>query len=135
MKNWAGIGSFLLVLSLSGCATSGMEATGSPMGDPEYAKHLVVHNSALANKIIITEMHSRVTNDLLEARVVLTNLTSTDKNIQYRFSWYDDDNFEVDQGSEAWTPVTMHGKASVQMSGVAPNPSATTYKVNVRALK
>ena len=119
----------------AGCATSGMEATGKTTGDPEYAKHLVIHNEPLANKIIIQEMHSRFTGDLLEASVVLANLTSTDKSIQYKFSWYDKDSFEVDPGSDSWTPAVMHGNATINMRAVAPNPSVKTYKVNVRELK
>lgn len=124
-------GLLAVVLMVAGCATSGMEATGKP-GDDKYAKHLVIHNESLANKIIITDMHSRVTGGLMEAEVVLTNQTSTDKSMQYQFSWFDKDNFEVEQGSRAWIPVTLFGKASVSLKAVAPNPSVTTYKVNVR---
>jgi uncharacterized protein YcfL len=126
--------SFVLVLVTTGCATSGIEATGKPMGDPEYAKHLVIHNESLAGNVTITDMQSRVTGGLLEVNVVLTNLTSTDKNIQYQFSWYDADNFEVEQGSRSWTPVTLNGHANVSMKAVAPNPSVKSYKVNVREM-
>jgi uncharacterized protein YcfL len=116
----------------AGCATSGIEATGKPGADPKYAKHLVIHNESLADKIIITDMHSRVTGGLLEAEVVLTNQTSTDKAMQYQFSWFDKDNFEVEQGSRAWIPVTLFGKANISLKAVAPNTTVTTYKVNVR---
>lgn len=123
-----------LILLLGGCATSGLEATGKPDANPEFAKHLVIHNESLANAVMITDMLSRRSGDLLEVSVVLTNLTSTDKNIQYRFSWFDADNFEVEQGSRSWNPVVLHGHASVTMKAVAPNTKVTTYKVNVREL-
>lgn len=135
MKPTVRTGIFLSVLVIAGCATSGMEATGKPTGDPKFAKHLEIHNDSLANKIFITEMHSRFKGDLLEANVVLSNLTSSDKNIQYKFSWYDADNFEVDPGADSWTPAIMHGRANVNMKAVAPNPSVKTFKVNVRELK
>jgi len=122
------------VLLLAGCATSGIEATGKTEGDPEYAKHLVIHNEPLAKAITITDMKSRFKGGLLEVNVELSNLSSSDKSIQYRFSWYDDDNFEVEQGSRSWIPVVLHGKSSINMQAVAPNPSVTTYKVNVREL-
>ncbi len=122
------------VVLLVGCATSGIEATGKTEGDPEYAKHLVIHNEPLANAITITDMKSRFKGDLLEVNVVLSNLTSSDKSIQYRFSWYDGDNFEVEQGSRSWIPVVLQGKSSTTMRAVAPNPSVKTYKVNVREL-
>jgi len=122
------------VLLLAGCATSGIEATGKTEGDPEYAKHLVIHNEPLAKSITITDMKSRFKGGLLEVNVELSNLSSSDKSIQYRFSWYDGDNFEVEQGSRSWIPVVLHGKSSLNMQAVAPNPSVTTYKVNVREL-
>ncbi|HHI92984.1 MAG TPA: DUF1425 domain-containing protein [Gammaproteobacteria bacterium] len=122
------------VVLLAGCATSGMEATGKTEGDPAYAKHLVIHNEPLANVITITDMRSRFKGGLLEVNIELSNLSSSDKSIQYRFSWYDGDNFEVEQGSRSWIPVVLHGKSSVNMQAVAPNSSVTTYKVNVREL-
>ncbi|MBL1274784.1 MAG: YcfL family protein [Ectothiorhodospiraceae bacterium] len=124
----------LAVVFVAGCATSGIEATGKPMGDPKFAKHLVIHNETLAGDIIISDMQSRVTGDLLEVNVILTNLTSSDKHIQYRFSWFDSDNFEVEQGSRSWTPVTLNGNADTSMKAVAPNPSVNVYKVNVREM-
>lgn len=126
-------GILLMVLAvISACATSGIEATGKPMDDPKFAKHLVIHNEPLADNIIITDMHTRTVGGLLEVSVILENLTNTDQQIQYQFSWYSQDNFEVEQGSEPWTPTTLHGKSTFQMQAVAPNPTVTTYKVNVR---
>jgi len=122
------------VVLLAGCATSGIEGTGKTEGDPEYAKHLVIHNEPLAKAITITDMKSRFKGDLLEVNVVLSNLTSSDKNIQYRFAWYDGDDFEVEQEGRSWIPVVLHGKSSTTMRAVAPNPSVKTYKVNVREL-
>jgi uncharacterized protein YcfL len=138
MMNKGYVGGLLaVVVLLAGCATtSGMEATGKPMGDPKFAKHLVIHNEALAGKVIITDMLSRVSGGgLLQVNVVLTNLTSSDKDLQYRFSWYDADSFEVEQGSRAWNPITLHGNASASLQAVAPNASVKSYKVNVRELK
>jgi uncharacterized protein YcfL len=134
MNKWWNLYFIVVILAVTGCATSGIEATGTPMGDPEFAKHLVIHNESLAGNITITDMNSRVTGGLLEVNVVLTNLTSTDKNIQYQFSWYDGANFEVEQGSRSWTPVTINGHSNVSMKAVAPNPSVISYKVNVREL-
>ena len=134
MVNWRSCLLLISASALSACATSGMEATGRPMEQSEMAKHLVIHNESLAGDVMITDMLTRMRGDLLQVNVVLTNLTSTDKEIQYQFSWYDADNFEVEQGSRGWTPVTLHGHASINMQAVAPSPAVTTYKVNVREL-
>jgi uncharacterized protein YcfL len=129
------LGALLMaVVFLAACATSGLEATGKPGAKDKYAKHLVIHNEALARDIMITDMKSRTRGDLLQVSVTLENLSSSDKHIQYRFSWYDADNFEVAQEGRPWTPVVLHGNASVEMQAVAPNASVKTYKVNVREL-
>lgn len=135
MKTFLIMWLLVAVMGLSGCATSGIEATGKPMGDPKYAKHLEIHNESLADKIIIQEMHTRTTGGVLEVSLVLANLTSTDKMIQYRFAWYDASNFEVEQGSRGWTPATLNGHSKINMQALAPNPTVTTYKVKVRELK
>ncbi len=126
---------FCAVLLLQSCATSGIEASGTLKTSNEYTKHLIIHNESLANKIIIQQMNMRKSTDLLEVSTVLANLTNTDKKIQYRFSWYDADNFEVDKDSRGWTPATLSGKSSITMQAVAPNPAVTSYKINVKELK
>lgn len=124
----------ILAVLTAGCTTSGMVASGTPGGDAEFAKHLVIDNEALANDVIIQDMNMRMTGGLLEVSVVLANLTATDKNVQYRFSWYDDSNFEVESGSDTWTPLLLHGFEKKSMQALAPSPKVTTYKVNVREL-
>jgi len=138
------LGLLSVVLFTEGCATSGIEVTGSPSIQPQFAKHLVLHNESLANKVIIQQMNARTTactyvgakqSCVLEVSAVLANLTGSNKKIQYRFSWFDADNFEVEKDSRAWTPVILSGKSTINMQAVAPNPTVTSYKINVKELK
>ncbi len=124
----------LLVVSLTGlssCTTSGLEAIGKPNAELDQ-KHLVIHNDILANTITIQAMNNRQIGDLLEAHITLANLSSGDKNIQYRFTWFDKDDFPVSPDDTGWTPVTLHGAATVNLKGLAPNAGVTSYKLNVR---
>ncbi len=123
---------FLLGL-LTACSTSGIEAIGTPL-DPDEKKHLLIHNSALANQVTISDMRSRTVDngDLLEVSLTLSNLTSRDKAVQYRFSWFDGDKFEIEAGVGGWTPVSLHGKGSVSINGLAPNSSVKSYRLNVK---
>lgn len=123
--------SFVLLAAVVGCSTSGIEAIGKP-DDPEVKKHLLIHNDALANKITISEMRSREVGGLLEVNLKLSNLTSRDKSVAYRFSWFDADEFEVEPGTDPWTPVNLHGAQSISVHGVAPNGSVTSYRLNVK---
>lgn len=121
----------LLVAGLSGCTTSGLEAIGKPNAELDQ-KHLVIHNDNLANTITIQAMNNRQVGDLLEAHITLANLSSRDKNVQYRFTWFDKDDFPVSPDDTGWTPVTLHGAATVNLKGLAPNSGVTSYKLNVR---
>lgn len=126
------IGGLLAALLLStGCTTSGLETIGKPEADHDK-KHLVIHNETLANAVTIKSMRTRKVGNQLEVDVTLTNLTSRDKQVKYRFSWFDADEFQVEPDNNAWTPVTLHGAASVQLKALAPNATATSYKLNVR---
>ena len=121
----------MLVTILSGCSTSGIEAIGQP-DDAEIKKHLLIHSDALAKKITISDMRSREVGGLLEVNLKLTNLTSSDKAVAYRFSWFDGDEFEVEPATDAWTPVNLHGAQNMTVRGVAPNGSVKSYRLNVK---
>ncbi len=123
----------LFAVLLNGCSTSGIEAIGQPDAtDAEIKKHLLIHNEALAKKITISDMRSREVGGLLEVSLKLTNLTRNDKEVSYRFSWFDHDEFEVEAGTDGWTPVSLHGAQSVSVYGVAPNSSVKSYRLNVK---
>lgn len=120
-----------LMALIAGCSTAGIEAIGTP-GSEEKPKELVIHSDALANKVTITDMRSRTVGGLLEVNLKLINLTSRDKAVAYRFSWFDADEFEVEAATDAWTPVSLHGAQSVTVHGVAPNSSVKSYRLNVK---
>ncbi len=126
-----GFAVLLLAASLVACSTSGIEAIGKP-DDADVKKHLLIHSDALANKVTISDMRSREVGGLLEVNLKLANLTSSDKAVEYRFSWFDADEFEVEAGTDAWTPVNLHGAQSVTVRGVAPNGSVKSYRLNVK---
>ncbi len=121
----------LLTMLLSSCSTSGIEAIGQPDA-ADVKKHLLIHNDALAKKITISDMRNREVGGLLEVRLTLTNLTRSDKQVSYRFSWFDGDEFEVEAGTDGWTPVSLHGAQSISVNGVAPNSSVKSYRLNVK---
>jgi len=127
----------LSLLAITSCAskTSGMMATGSSEGGSKFSKHLVIDNDPLAEVIIIEDMNTRITGGALDVSISLANLSARDIRAQYKFSWYDKDSFQVEQGSRTWTPVFLPGKSSTRMQALAPNATVSTYKVNVRELK
>ncbi|MBF0471357.1 MAG: YcfL family protein [Gammaproteobacteria bacterium] len=112
-----------------GCTTSGIEARGEPDAG---IKELVIHNDSLANSVTIQEMRSRRSGPLLQVSLLLANLSDSDLSLQYRFSWVDSDNFALEEESNHWIPITLHGRGSRALQGVAPTPKATSYRLNIR---
>jgi len=125
------------IMVFVGCATktSGMKAIGQSEGNAEFSKHLIIDNDPLAAVIMIEDMNTRIKGGVLEVSVSLANISNRDINAQYQFSWYDKDNFQVEQGTLAWTLVILHGKSKTSMQALAPNATVSTYKVNVRELR
>lgn len=133
----------LAMLYASGCSsTAGIEAT---VDRSTGHKQVVFRDKALAKRIKIENLNSGVTGGLLRASVTVRNtfrnmprpigyLYPTYKTLefQYKFSWFDENGFEIDPDSDAWTPVTIHGQESKTLQGVAPNPSARMFKILIR---
>lgn len=116
---------------LAGCATSGLEMQVNPNAENDQ-KHLIIHNDSLANKITINAVQTRMVGEQLEVHLSIQNLTNRDKKVQYRFAWFDAENFEVESGTESWTPIVLHGAAQMNIRGLAPNTSVQSFKLVVR---
>lgn len=134
MNHW--LVACMLSFSLIACTTSGIEGRvqgGSP-DNPVFTQQLIVHSDSLARKIVIAEIRSHFVADLLAATVVLQNKSSRDQSFQYRFSWFDQQGIELEQGADNWTPLVLHGQQSSSLQAIAPNPQARSYKINIRKL-
>lgn len=68
---------------------------------------------------------------MLIAKVVVRNKVSKALNLQYKFSWFDKNGNEIDPGSGASIPIMLNKKSSTTLQGVAPNPSAIDFKIEI----
>ena len=68
---------------------------------------------------------------MLIAKVVVRNKVSKALNLEYKFSWFDKNGNEIDPGSGAWTPIMLNKKSSATLQGVAPNPGAIDFKIEI----
>jgi uncharacterized protein YcfL len=105
--------SLLLVLcvSLVGCADHNAEKVVR-LNNPDNIK--------------IVDMRSVKTNGLLAVAVTLQNTSSSTDTIQYRFKWLTNSGFAAGN-EEAWLPQLIYSEQSVQVRGVASNPSVTDF--------
>jgi uncharacterized protein YcfL len=112
----------LALAMLAGCATPPPPAPGSAaskvvsMGD---TSHIEVGAMRVARE-----------NGFLTVKVQLTNTSSRNKMMYYRFAWLGNDGFPV-ADEEGWKSVTLYGSQSTVLPAIAPVPRATDFRLEI----
>lgn len=125
-----------LALFIVSCAdtppvTSGMGTQKMHPGD-EFSKHLKVDNAELHEKLKITDVKSRMTNDLMELNLELTSTYKKSLKLQYHFNWFDADGFVVESRKSPWKALELHGMQTTALRGVAPSSNVKSFNIYVR---
>jgi uncharacterized protein YcfL len=124
------------LLSLGGCSTSGIVGQGAlkQEQDPEIPiyKRVVVNNTSLGRDIAVTDTRMAQAGDILQAAVTIESKTGPVLPLQYRFVWIDAKGFEIDPEKGTWKPLTLYGKESRQLQGVAPSAAAIEFMLKIR---
>lgn len=117
-------------LLLTGCAnqTAGISIDSSN-------QNVVLGNSVLGQTLEFGNARTSTVNDRLLAQVSVTNQSSEEQNLQYRFNWYDAQGLEVDSGKSPWRHITVYGKETVTLQGVALNPDAENFRISLRTVQ
>jgi len=89
-------------------------------------------DEALKKVCEVTDRNFVFVGDILSARVSLVNKSNKTLHFQYKFSWLDENGIEIDPDSEAWTPSIIYGGETKTLQGVAPNPRAREFKIQIR---
>lgn len=116
----------IIAILSGGCSTSVMDIDGSSAG----AGTVNYKNSPV--DITVLDTRSRFVNGLLQVNMELENGISNPYNLEYKFSWFDSGGMEVDPARSAWIPIYLQGKETKAIQGLAPNPSAKSYKIKIR---
>ncbi len=114
--------SLVALALLAGCATPPPPAPGSaaskivPMGD---FKNIEVGAIRVARE-----------NGFLTVKAQLSNTSSRNRTLYYRFAWLGNDGFPV-AAEETWKPMSLYGSQSTVLQGIAPVPKATDFRIEV----
>lgn len=134
MKNKIIVCSLCLAVAaiFAGCATSGMQA-----GDSAYTKspYLVVDDPILADQIHIVSVSHDMVGDMMRALVTMKSNRHRSLRVQYRISWYNAQGMEIDPQGKTYRDLIIEGKDAVSVTGMAPSPAATEFKIRVRKVK
>ncbi len=120
----------------AGCAapnTSGITVGVEADEEGNLQELLQVDNNKLARQLKVLDMSvGQTKNGLMKASLKLQSNLNKDFTAQSKFAWFDAEGAEIDPDGDPWRPLVLHGKETRTIQGVAPNASATSFKLRVR---
>lgn len=112
----------LFVFLLTSCATV-------RPADPR----VTIIDNFLASDILVSNVSSVINRgDLLEIQVTGTNNTSSYKKLEYKIEWLDNNGFIIPTILSRWTEFPAFGKAEFRFKAVAPQTTATDFRILIR---
>ena len=115
--------------ALTACSTATTAEPGSGAeGDPrvEYKER------NFRTKLAVLDLKQREVGGLLQTNATLRNQWGMSLRFQYQFRFFDKDGFPVGQESKPWIPILISGGDSIDVTALAPNPSAKTFTIVIQ---
>lgn len=126
----------LVAVLLAGCAapnTTGITASVAPDGTGVYQQYLQADNTRLARQVLVRDIRcDQTANGHMRASATLTSARNKSMQIQAKFAWFDAAGFEIDPDAETWRVITIEGRDTRPLVGVAPSPAAESFRIRVR---
>ena len=124
------------VALLAGCAapnTTGITATVGPDESGIYQQYLQTDNTRLARQVLVRDVRCEQTaNGHMRASATLTSARNKSMQIQAKFAWFDAAGFEIDPDAETWRVITLEGRDTRPLVGIAPSPAAESFRIRIR---
>ena len=115
----------VVVGALSGCST----ADPAPPGGDDKGKYQVIASGNTEDRLDVLGVVTSRVGDLARASVEVKNDSNFQYTFEYRFKWYDTAGMELAPEGSAWTPVSVMANETKSLQAVAPNPTASTFKL------
>ena len=133
---WSLMAAAAVAALAAGCAapnTSGITVGVEADEEGNLQELLQVDNNKLARQLKVLDMSvGQTKNGLMKASLKLQSNLNKDFTAQSKFAWFDAEGAEIDPDGDPWRPLVLHGKETRTIQGVAPNASATSFKLRVR---
>jgi len=116
----------ILILMIVGCSTDSSKVANQSLSLPPQ---VVINNVELQKEVSIGVGSDRTNeNDILEAFVDIRSNINNSETLQYRFRWFDSDDFEVGKHMSMWIPLFLEPRDSIKVTGIAPTLKADSFK-------
>ncbi len=118
---------FLLSATLLGGAASLQAAEGGSIASK-------VEELGKMTYLKVSDMRAVKRDGLLRIQVTISNSSSDNQQLFYRFRWLDDDGFTVWE-EEPWKPEVVYGLQKKMINAVSPSFKATDFRLELQAAK
>jgi hypothetical protein len=143
----------LLAITLLGCAAgkpittcnvvvynhggdSGVEIRGDLRSGEPLDVGRIVNDEFKGCAFRITDLrNNKAQNGIWKIQSTIFNKNSGTLNIQYRFSWFDENGMEIDPNTSVWLTQQLYGKDSKSVTGVAQSSRASAFKIFLREIE
>ena len=116
----------IILLFLTGCSSYKSKVAKQSLS---LTPQVVINNVQLQKEVTIGIGSDRTNNnDILEAFVDVQSNVNKSVTLQYRFRWFDNEDYEVGQNMSMWIPLFLEPRDSIKVTGVAPTPKADSFK-------
>ena len=118
--------SITMLLLLIGCSSHNSKVANQSLSLPPQ---VVINNVQLQKEVTIGVGSDRTNdNNILEAFVDVKSNVNKAVTLQYRFRWFDKEDYEVGQNMSMWIPLFLEPRDSIKVTGVSPTPKADSFK-------
>ena len=126
----------LAAVLLAGCAapnTTGITASVAPDENGVYQQYLQADNTRLARQVLVRDVRcDQTANGHMRASATLTSARNKSMQVQAKFAWLDAAGFEIDPDAETWRVITLEGRDTRPLVGIAPSPAAESFRIRIR---
>ena len=126
----------LAAVLLAGCAapnTTGITASVAPDENGVYQQYLQADNTRLARQVLVRDVRcDQTANGHMRASATLTSARNKSMQVQAKFAWFDAAGFEIDPDAETWRVITLEGRDTRPIVGIAPSPAAESFRIRIR---
>ncbi|SMY32571.1 hypothetical protein PMAL9190_00597 [Photobacterium malacitanum] len=117
--------SILLAILVTGC--SGVTIPGISLEQGNH--HVVIGNTALANKLDFSRSQTELQHGYLHASVDVINKTDAAISLSYRFYWYDSRGLEISHSIPTSQALVIQPNQRLSLQALAPTTTATQYRI------
>lgn len=123
------------LLFLAGCANNvNTYERAESQAAPNYIadKRVITDNTLAGTVRVIAINQSTVSGNLLKVQATVENLRNSQRTVNYKFEWIDQDGMALDSANETWKSLPLQGRESTTISTVAVSPRAVDFKLKFR---